>query len=246
MEADPSSGASVDRRATLLIGDILDAVDATVSNLREALAAQLDSSLREASFRRTYEQLRIRPSRIPLDTGFSSLAHMESWLWFLCNGNWKVLEMVVASNNHCADEAAWRQQGGGRKRALSWRDSYLLYRMHQWVRGATTERLAFDFGVSIGTARECVRCWAAVEYTRLQAFGTPTVFENLGLRSTEDQWTIKFPNKVVIMHDTSDVTLLGCPSDHALARLVHNIYYHAYCLKVLIRPLSLCLIILCR
>lgn len=141
--------------------------------------------------------------------------------------------MLVASNNDRADDPAERREGGGRKRVLSWRDSYLLYRMHQWVAGATTTRLAFDFGVSVGTAVEYVRCWAAVEHIRLQAFGTPTVFEHLGLRSTDDPWTTRFARMVVIMHDTSEWRLLGCPSDHALARLVANIYYHSYCLKVI-------------
>jgi hypothetical protein len=240
MEADPTSSASVERRATLLIDDILNATEAIARDLRAAVAAQLDGALRAASFRRTYDQLRIRPSRIPLDTGFSSLAHMECWLWFLCNGDWRVLEMLVASNNDRADDPAQRREGGGRKRVLSWRDSYLLYRMHQWVAGATTTRLAFDFGVSVGTAIEYVRCWAAVEHIRLQAFGTPTVFEHLGLRSTDDPWTTRFARMVVIMHDTSEWRLLGCPSDHALARLVANIYYHSYCLKVMACPL-LCL-----
>lgn len=234
MEAEPATVEAVNRRASLVIGEMCDAAAPAAATEASQLAIDLERAISESSFRRSYAQLEIRPDRVKLDTGFRSLGHMNLWLWFLCNGNFRVLELLVASNNHRADEPAERRAGGGSKPAVSWRDSYFMYRMHQWVPGATAKRLALDFGISERTTTARIRMWAAVERVRLQAFGVPSLLEELGLRPPDDQFAVQFPNYVVVMHDTSDWRLLGKPSDHELSGLVANAYYGCHCLKIMV------------
>jgi hypothetical protein len=233
IQANPTSAAAIAMECSRIINDMCDQQEA--SKLVEAdLRQELQRALNAQSYRRTYDQLRLCPERLRLDTGFRSLLHMEVFLWFLCNGDWSVLDQLVCENNDRADLPEHRQAGGGRKRALCWRDSFLLYRMHLFAPGATAQRLALDFGVSESTATAIIRSWAAAEYLRWQAVGAPTILEHLCLGSPGDQWRLKHPNLVAMEHDTTNLPLLGHPSDFSLSGLVANDYYGEDCLKAMI------------
>lgn len=235
--ANPTSAEAITYAATKLLNEVLDASQRQLADGEAGHRRALERAVAAASLRRTYQQLRAVPDRVPRDTGFKSLAHMDTWLWLLCNGDFRVLAVLVHEENRCADEPETREPGGGRPRALPWLDTYVLYRMHQFVPGAALPRLADDFGISERLARALVRCWGTVEQIRLRAIGLPTISEDFCLRPPTNCWAQLHPNMMTTMSDTTNLVFLGIPADQTMSGLVISTYYGGPCLKAMMTTL---------
>lgn len=163
-------------------------------------------------------------------TGFWSIEHFNSFLWFLCNGQFRHLELAL--NPHQFQERIRGAKPRGISQPkLDFRLEFYLYCLRVW-RDYDAGMLARDFHISESHVHYVVIKWATIERRRWEAFGRfPTAEEYFTLRPEFDPMTLRYPNSYSVWWDTSNVDFRGKPSNAIAQKLTFSDYYGGNVLK---------------
>lgn len=185
----------------------------------------------------SFDNLMYDPNRIHDYTRFRTSEDFLAYVDLLCNGDRSMLYLLAPfsykkigsgtyDNTGPRDQSLRRRQST--RKSLEPIDEAFIY--FSRCNSIPSARLAHEFGVSTSQISLISIKWARFENMRIRAFGemlTWDLYQDLN----PPNWQLLFPDTRVHLWDTTDIRLLGKPSNPQLQQLFWNQYYKGNVVK---------------